>query len=309
MSVVSQWAQYSPPDDFWPIAILLIILSTIGFVLGFYYFIRMRVLQNIPTSKIRSAAQGYLELVGKGQLLEGPEIIAPLTGKICTWYSYTIQERRRSGKNNQWVTIDQGVSEGLFLIIDDTGKCVIDPDDASVVPSEANTWYGTSPRPVLGMPDRGKFMSGGRYRYTEKRMHPGDNLYAIGFYQTVGGANSEINMNSEVIALIREWKTDSNLLLKKFDPNKDGRIDMHEWERVRKAALEEVIMRHDEFKATPPVNLLGDTNDIRRPYILSATPQDNLINSYKYYTCGLISLFFISGSFVTWILNLRFSGG
>ena len=59
-------------------------------------------MEDTPTSKIRSAAQGYVELSGHGELMEGPKIIAPLTSKYCTWYSYKVEERRRSGKNSQW---------------------------------------------------------------------------------------------------------------------------------------------------------------------------------------------------------------
>ncbi|MGK0297009.1 MAG: hypothetical protein ACI9XC_000609 [Gammaproteobacteria bacterium] len=309
ISTVSQWARYGVPDDFWPIAILSILLCISTFIGGFYYFFRLRVLENIPTSKVRSAAQGYLELIGHGQLLEGSEIIAPLTGKVCTWFSYMIQERRRSRRSNHWVTIEQATSDELFLLIDDTGKCFIDPEGASVIPSQTYTWFGTSARPATGKSYRGKISSPGRYRYIEKRMHPGDDLFAIGFYQTVGGANSEINFNADMLILLKEWKSDSEQLLKKFDRNKDGRIDMHEWELVRKAALDEVMQKHSDLTALPPVNILGRTHDNRRPFILSSLPQDTLIKRYKYYSSGLISLFFISGTFVTWILNLRFSVG
>ena len=31
----------------------------------------------------------------------------------------------------------------MFLLEDDTGTCVIDPDDAEVTPSISETWYGT----------------------------------------------------------------------------------------------------------------------------------------------------------------------
>jgi hypothetical protein len=309
MSAVEQWARYSIPNDFWPVAVLLILLSSFGFLGGFYYFFRMRVLENIPTSKIRSAAQGYLELIGQGQLLDGPEIIAPLTGKNCTWYSYMIQERRSSGRHNNWVTIEQGTSEELFILVDNTGQCVIDPDGAIVVPTESNTWFGTSARPSPTRHNRGGLFSSGSYRYIEKRMHPGDDLFAIGFYQSVGGANSEINHNEDIVALLKEWKTDSEQLLRKFDSNKDGRIDIKEWEVVRKAALDEIIEQHSDLASAPRMNILGQTHDRRRPFILSSVAQDSLIKRYKYYAAGLISLFFLSGTFVTWTLNVRFSGG
>ena len=128
----------------------------------------------------------------------------------------------------------------------------------------------------------GSLISGGRYRYIEKRMHPGDQLYAIGLYQTVGGANVEINFNADLVSLLKEWKADSEYLLRKFDKNKNGKIDMHEWEAVRKAALKKVIDQHKELTAAPPVNIMGRTRDSRRPFILSAVSQDSLINRYKY---------------------------
>lgn len=305
MFVLIEWARYSAPDDFWPIVIILIILCVTGFFGAFYYFHRMRVLADIPTSKIRSAAQGYLELTGEGALMEGPQIFAPLTGKLCTWYHYMIQERRRSRRKSHWATIEQGTSDELFLLIDETGKCVIDPEGASVIPSQTDTWYGPSKRP--GKSTSASFLGGKRYRYIEKRMHPGEPLFAIGLYQTVGGASSDFNMNSQVSDLLKVWKSDSESLLKKFDTNKDGQIDMQEWENVRKTALNEIIDKHKEITTAPPVNLLGRTRDRRRPFILSYVSQEGLIKRYKLLSYGLISLFFTSGTFVTWILNLRLS--
>jgi hypothetical protein len=308
MTAVADWARYSVPDDFWPIAIILLIFCISVFIGGFYYFMRMRVIENIPTSKIRSAAQGYLELIGEGSLMKGPEIIAPLTGKTCTWYSFEIQERRRSGRKNRWVTIEKGISEELFLLVDETGQCVIDPDGASVVSQHSNTWYGTSPRPRQGSMRTGGLLSSGRYRYTERRMHPGDPLYAIGLYQTTGGASAQFNLNADVLTLLKEWKTDSDALLRKYDKNSDGQIDVREWESVRKAALAEVMAQHHEISSAPPVNIMTRTRDRRRPYILSALPQDKLVRNYKIYSWGLVSLFFICGAFLTWIINLRFYG-
>jgi hypothetical protein len=308
MTTVADWARYSVPDDFWPVAIILLVFCIGGFVGWLYYFMRMRMIQNIPTSKIRSAAQGYLELTGEGKLMDGPEIFAPLTGKICTWYSFEIQERRRSGRKNRWVTIEKGLSEELFLLVDETGQCVIDPEGASVVSKHSDTWYGTSSRPRQGSIKRGGLLSSGRYRYNEKRMHPDDPLYAIGLYQTTGGASTQFNLNSDVLALLKEWKSDSDTLLKKYDKNSDGQIDVKEWESVRKAALNKVKEHHQEIKSVPPVNIMTKTRDTRRPFILSVLPQDELVRTYKLYFWGLIGLFFISGAFLTWIIDLRFYG-
>ena len=309
ISVVSAWALSSPSDEFWVFAGIAVLSSAAGFIGGFYFFLRSRVLAYTPTSKIRSAAQGYLELSGHGHVLEGPKIIAPLTGTPCTWYSFKVEERRRSGKNSKWVAVEKATSDELFLIIDDTGKCVIDPDGATVVPTITDTWYGSTARPQRGRKLSGGFFSGGRYRYSEMRMHPGDKLYAIGLYKTIGGANTEFNINQEVISLLKEWKADSRQMLKQFDHNKDGQIDMQEWQDVREAALKHVLDQHGEIKTIPAVNVLGKTEDPRRPFILSSVHQDKLIRRYYFYSGGLISLFFLAGSFATVIISLRLYGG
>jgi hypothetical protein len=309
LAAISGWARFSPSDEFWVVTVISTTVSIAGFIGTFYYLNRKKVLEAIPTSKIRSAAQGYLELDGVGELMEGPRIIAPLTGTHCTWYNYRVDERRSSGKNSRWVAIEKGISDSLFFIVDDTGKCVIDPEGATVIPATTDTWYGSTPRPESGHKLRRGRWSGGRYRYTEMRMHPGDNLYAIGLYKTVGGANTDFNVNAEVLTLLREWKADSYTLLHKFDHNRDGQIDMQEWEHVRNAALQHVLDQHHEFKSVPAVNLLGDTRDLRRPFILSAIPQHRLIKRYSYYAGGLITLFFLAGMFACWITGLRYYSG
>jgi hypothetical protein len=150
MSAIIEWGKHSASDDFWMVAGIAIVLTIAGFAGAFYFFMRKRIMEDTPTSKIRSAAQGYVEIDGTGDLLEGPPIIGPLTGKTCTWYSYKIEERRRSGKNSNWHTLEKAISDELFLIIDDTGQCIIDPEGASVTPAEKDVWYGASSRPRRG---------------------------------------------------------------------------------------------------------------------------------------------------------------
>ena len=102
---LKHWAKTGPADDFWLWAIGLLIAALVSFVFSFITLHRKRIIEDTPTSKIRSAAQGYIELIGHGQLMEGQPIIAPLTGTICTWYKYSVDEHRQSGKNSKWVTI------------------------------------------------------------------------------------------------------------------------------------------------------------------------------------------------------------
>ncbi len=309
----SQWVKQIPDDDFWTITVILVSLTIGGFIGAFYFFLRKRIIEDTPTSAIRSAAQGYVELSGIGKLIEGSIISGPLTGTACTWYSYSIEEYRKSGKNSHWVTIDQGISESLFLLIDDSGEAVIDPEKANVTPGITDVWYGHSRHPEPGGNRSGKkngiFSVGmGRYRYTEKRMHPDDPLYAIGLFDTVGGAGSEYNSNDDVAHLLRDWKKNSEELLTRFDENKDGQIGMDEWQKVRDAALKQIQNQHAEQKATAPVHMLAKTCDSRRPFLLSALPQSDLVKRYSWYSTGLIVTFFVAGILATWMIGARFSG-
>ena len=304
------WARYSPPDDFWVAAGVLILLCIGGFVGAFWFYLRKSVIEDTPTSKIRSAAQGYVELVGAGKLMDGPPIIAPLTGTICTWFSYRIEERRRTGKNSNWVTVEKGVSDDLFLIQDETGACVIDPEGASVTPSANVVWYGSSKQPMTGpgAGGGGWNLFGGRYRYREERLHPDESLFAIGLFKTVGGAGGDFNVDADMRELLREWKRHSEALLKIYDKNNDGQLDMEEWQEVREAAYRKVIADYNKREEARPANVMGRTGDLRRPYLLSAVSQRGLERRFTYYTAGLIALFFIAGSAATWLISMRLAG-
>ncbi len=311
LSALSEWAQTAEADDFWLFVILLVLAAIASFIYAYVYLIRKRIIQDTPTSKVRSAAQGYIELAGRGESFPGDIITAPLTKTTCTWYSYSIEKKKSSGKNSHWVTIEQGDSDTLFLLIDDTGQATIDPEGAVVTPTITNVWYGHSKYPPPdSAPKKQRWYSTGmgHYRYTEKRMHAGDMLYAIGLFATVGGAGSEINANDDVRELLAEWKKDSESLLKKYDANQDGQIDMNEWQQVRDSALRQVLASHAEQKTAPSVHLMSKTCDKRRPYLLSALPQSDLVRKFTLYSGALITTFFITGILSTFLINARLAG-
>jgi len=151
-----------------------------GAVLCIGRWSRVRHLQDTPTSRIRSAAQGYTELVGVlGAASESP-LFAPLTGEPCLWWRYCIEEYRASGKRSSWAVIERGESEGWLRLTDATGECLIDPRGAEVLPAWRRRWTGDRRHPRGGA--RGGLLQllgmGSRYRYTEERLHAGEPLYA-----------------------------------------------------------------------------------------------------------------------------------
>jgi len=305
------WAKTAPIDDFFLLSSVLIVATIVGLYFAFKFLQSKRIIEDTPTSKIRSAAQGYLELIGHGELMQGIPIVSPLTGTQCTWYQFKVEERRQSGKNSEWVTIRKGISDELFLIKDETGQCIIDPEGAHVTVSRKDVWYGGSSSP-MGTTKTSKkrgFLTGmvtsNKYRYTEKLLHSGESLYAIGLYKTVGGAGANFDVNEDVRELIRDWKTDTEALMKKFDTNGDGEIDLNEWQRVRDEAYMHVMEKHNEQKTAPPIHMMNKTNDKRRPFILSAMPQDDLTRRLHIYSILSITAFIICGSLSALLISAR----
>ena len=155
---------------------VLAVVTVLGFFLWKRSFQHARVMEDMPTSKVRSAAQGFVELSGIQNALEGTPLSAPLTGSACTWWYYKIEKRKRrrssSGQNSdRWVTVERETSVGFFSLKDDTGEILVNPMGADVTPSAKKVWHGNARRPNSGG-GSGGFM-GRRYRYTERIMRPG----------------------------------------------------------------------------------------------------------------------------------------
>ena len=311
----TQWAEGVAglsDGEFWIITLLLTGLAVAAFYGIFRFIHRLRIIEDTPTSKVRSAVQGYVELIGHGELMPGTPIVGPLTGTTCTWYDYKVEKKvehydSKGGRRTSWQTIRSGTSDELFFLKDDTGECVIDPEGAEVTPSKTDVWYGSSADWSLMAPTRrGGIFHSGRYRYTEKRMQPADPLYAIGLFKSVGGAQELPNTQEEVKALLNQWKKNQSGLLKHFDTNGDGQIDMNEWEKVRKTARKVVLKQQGERMQGPVNHVLSKPENSRRPFILSVLPQDSMVMRYRWMAAGSFVVFLIAGALVTFMLNARF---
>ncbi len=296
-----------PTMEYWMFAGMALVLTVVGFVAAFRYLHRSRLIQDTPTSKIRSAHQGYVELEGRADLLPGEPIHSELTGSPCTWYSFKVEEQRRSSRNNRWHTIRSGDSKALFLLRDETGQCIIDPDGALVTPSVKSVWYGSSRDWPYGTPaPTTRSLLGGRYRFTEHRILQLDHLYALGRFRTEGGGHHNPDIREEVRQLLNEWKQDQASLLERFDADGDGQINMQEWEQVRRAAEVEVQRQVRERQNGPETHILAKPVHGRRPYLLSTLPQDDLAARYRRYAIGSLVGFLLAGVAATWMLSVRF---
>ncbi len=281
---------------FWFGTAALLIVAVACFVGAFWNLRKARLLEDMPTSRVRSAAQGYLELEGRAGLLPGPEIVSPLSGAICAWWKYRIEHREtvwRNGKrSSEWRTVESGTSDSLFLLADETGECVVDPEGATIYPSLRRRWQGRTRRPGI-VPEKPSWLQFGDYRYHEQLLRIGDPLYAIGWFRSQGLTHS-YDENTELRDLLREWKADHAGLLQRFDRNGDGSIDLQEWETARRAALEQVRSQQVERSLDPEVHVLCRPRD-RRPFLLSSLPQATLARRYRWGGFAALLTFLASG--------------
>ena len=221
----------------WPF--ILGLISAISFFAWVGNQRRSRLILDTPTSRIASAAQGYVELTGRAKQAHDIPLLSKLTLLPCVWYRYIIEQQRSDEKG--YDIVEQGTSDDTFLLDDGSGQCFIDPDYAEIITSHKQVWKK------------------GDYRYTEYLLSPLDTLYAIGEFTTLGGPNSDLDFKGDLNALLAEWKRDKTRLQERFDLNKDGQIDPSEWELAVLAAKREVAKQHGEIRLKDGVHLLAQT--------------------------------------------------
>jgi hypothetical protein len=183
--------------------VVLVLIGLVFFFIGSIFFRKKRLIENIPTAKIRSIAMGLIEI--SGQVIPIKERISksPFTNRECVYYKFSIEEYRSSGKNSNWVTIKNGEKRNLFYLKDDTGSVLVDPTSATIEARrdfEYQSGLGKDPPEQVirflaanNLAHEGFFGLNKTMRYRETIIIPDDTLYIMG---TAG----ENPFNKEAIA-------------------------------------------------------------------------------------------------------------
>ena len=134
--------------------VLSIILCLVGVGLILFGFNRMgkyRLIQDTPTSKVRSMAMGIVEL--HGQVHAKETIKTPFSQSDCVYYRYTIEEYRRHTRRDsdgkvhteyRWETVGSGERRIPFFARDDTGDAYVRPDGAEISVGVKKAFYQRS---------------------------------------------------------------------------------------------------------------------------------------------------------------------
>jgi hypothetical protein len=256
--------------DSWQAVLVFILVS--GFIAWLVNLKRFRAVADTPTSKVASAPVGYVELSGHGKQPPGVGLLSYLTGLPCLWYRYRIDEK----DGDKWTYYTSGESHDTFGLEDGTGLVLIDPDGAEITTSHKQEWID------------------GSYRKTEWTLIQGEKLYVIGEHITLGGAQFDLDEHGDISALLVRWKGDKPGLLRRFDHNKDGEIDMAEWSLVRKAAELEVQNAHRQIQVQESVHIVRKPKD-GRPFLIANKSSKELLRRYRiwcwiYLGCSISSL-------------------
>ncbi|MBA3065405.1 E3 ubiquitin ligase family protein [bacterium] len=207
----------------------LLLLGIFMFFWGWELFGIKSMIENIPTSKIRSLPMGIVEL--KGDALAKYPLETKLNGINCVFYKYKVEKLVVTGygKNRRraWQEIAGGQSITPFYIKDSTGSVLIEPFSCD---AELERKYYHS---------EGNY--DGAKRYSEWYISPGEKLYVIGYAGKSGDIMAQ--RKEKLLTRLKEIRGSAEER-EKYDLNQDGRLDDYEWitavEDIKKAiALEE----------------------------------------------------------------------
>ena len=241
---------------------------------------RLRTIRDMPTSRIASAAQGYVELSGHGKQYSDTPLVSRLRQIPCLWFRYRVEQRE---SRNEWHNVDSGESCDSFLLDDGSGECLIDPEHAEIITLHREQWQRND------------------YRYTEWQLLESDRLHVIGEFRTRNMV-SEFDSHAELNALLAEWKQDKPSLHARFDLNRDGVLDMKEWMLARQAAKRVVAKKRLEAQAQADVHLIGLPDD-GKLFLISNLSPEKLSRRYLYWAIAHVAIFFGALAALGWLLQ------
>lgn len=299
-------------------AVLLLAATGYALYLAYRNFKKSRLIDDMPTSLIRSASQGFTELIGIGKP-HGEHLCAPLSATPCLWWYYSIEQYKSSGKSSSWVKLESGSSELPFNIDDGSGLCHVLPEGADLTARHNKKWQGRLRHPLGGAGKKststlGRLLSanigfGKRYRYTERLIKEHDPLYILGHFSTDSGGKR--NLRSEKIAgnILRSWKQDFASLLEKYDTNGDGELDIAEWKSVQQAARKEALKQQRENSQQDKEHSIAKPVATGLPFLIGSDEQDALSGRYRWRAISWTLAFLLAGSGATWYISARFASG
>ena len=241
-----------------------------------------RLIADTPTARIASAAQGYTELQGRGQPLDGTPLLSPVNALPVLWYRLVTERRQSDGK---WKVVSTDTSDASFLLDDGSGQCVIDPDGAEMLVRRCDEFRRDD------------------LRYRQWALIRNDRLYVLGDFATLGSVDADFDVAAQVRDLLAQWKANHPELLARFDLDGDGQIDLREWELARAQAKREVRRLQAEVLAAPELHV------VRRPangrlFLISDRDPEQIGRNYRWLAAFHACVFLGTAAAGAWFMQI-----
>lgn len=199
-----------------PHAIILVVVGLLIFMWGLKAFKFKRLIENTPTSKIRSLAMGLVEIYGEAIPVDKP-LKSPMCKQDCVYYATRVEQQKGSGDNKRWVIVFSKCSQERFYIKDETGKVLIDPASAQLslrTDRIATSGFGKDPSKDIiqflnenNIRYEGLFGMNKTMRYTETYIAAKDKLYVLGT-ASINADSKATSKGHENVIIKKESKKD-----------------------------------------------------------------------------------------------------
>ncbi len=262
------------------IAALAVLLVT-----GLYGWLRAvqhaRLILDTPTSRIASAAQGYVELRGRARALDGTPLHSPVDGLPVLWYR-VVTEHRRNGK---WRKLETCESDASFLLDDGSSVCAVDPEGAEMLVRRRDV------------------STRGDTRTTQWSLINNDMVYALGEFITLGSVSVDFDRRAQLRELLASWKADKPSLLQRFDLDHNGELDVREWELARLTAKREVNRLRDEALGAPDAHVMRKPRN-QRLYLISDLDPNRIARRYRWLAAFHLAVFLGAAAASAWFSQI-----
>lgn len=260
----------------WTVGIVFLLLT------GLYGWLRSvkttRLIVDTPTSRIASAAQGYVELHGRGRPLDGTPLLSPVNGLPVLWYRIQTERQQSDGK---WHHVSTDESDASFLLDDGSGVCAVDPEGADMLVRRREVYRA------------------GDERHTQWCLINGDRVYVLGDFATLGSVSPDFDVARQIRELLEHWKSDCKQLVARFDLDGDGEISLQEWELARTQARREVQALRDQVMAAPEAHVVRKPTS-RQLYLISDLDPADLARRYRLWSWFHVAVFLGAAAAAAW---------
>jgi hypothetical protein len=237
---------------------------------------RLRAVASLPLSRIRSAAQGYVELIGRVRQLDDGWLVSPLQGRRCVYYRLEVRKRAGSEESHERT---EKLQVPAFILDDGTGHCIVEPEGADYAHLRwSPTRYALTDDPGSATSWRWYFLFR-CYHFREQVIGLDESIYALGEFSTQSGPT-----RSQLLTeALRTLKDDQAALRERFDRNGDGIISADEWAEARAVTDQEVsqaLLR--EAGAEGPLPVLRKPRQSHQHFIISSEVDEaRLVSSLR----------------------------